>query len=130
MDSRYLVNFIISCFNGSNVELKQKLISKIDELLEDDALEKYLSTDEFKRDLHNEKLYEKDSEYFSRKQFPVPDEIDNEVNPYLCKKLKATIGPEVFVCATFVYAKILSEKDMVSPIVSPQKRKFTDSSGN
>ena len=70
--------------------------------------------------MHKEKLYAGNSNYFTWKRCPVPKEIDGEINKYICKNVKLSIGPEVFVCARYVFSQIYTKKEIL-PIVSPIK---------
>ena len=90
-------------------------------MLKEKAFDKYTTTDEFKKNLHDEKLFATNSNFFSRKRHPIPDEIDGEVNKYMYQNLKIPGGPEVFVCVRYIYSKIFSEEEMISPIISPVK---------
>ena len=59
--------------------LKDKLIAKTAELISDGSIRSFMKTKEYQKQIKNESLWNASSTYFMKKQYPVSEEISDEI---------------------------------------------------
>ena len=87
-------------------------------MVANDSIKLYMLWRQYQKDIKNQSLFSKDSEYFCRKQFPVSEQVTSEVDIYVMKKAKVLPGPQVFAIRTFVFENFFDENEMLDPICS------------
>ena len=76
---------------------------------------------QYQKDIHNESLFLRSSNYFTRKQFPVSEEIEEEMDKCIMNEAKVLPGHQVFAIRRFVLRNVFDESQMTSPICSPKR---------
>ena len=87
-------------------------------MVANDSIKLYMLWRQYQKDIKNQSLFSKDSEYFCRKQFPVSEHVRSEVDIYVMEKAKVLPGPQVFAIRTFVFENFFDESEMFDPICS------------
>ena len=64
--------------------LKDKLIAKTAELISDGSIRSFTKTKEYQKQIKNQSLWNVSSTYFMKKQYPVSEEISDEIDRYIC----------------------------------------------
>ena len=59
--------------------LKDKLIAKTAELISDGSIRSFTKTKEYQKQIKNQSLWNVSSTYFMKKQYPVSEEISDEI---------------------------------------------------
>ena len=63
--------------------LKDKLIAKTAELISDGSIRSFMKTKEYQKQIKNQSLWNVSSTYFMKKQYPVSEEISDEIDRYI-----------------------------------------------
>ena len=63
--------------------LKDKLIAKTAQLISDGSIRSFMKTKEYQKQIKNESLWNVSSTYFMKKQYPVSEEISDEIDRYI-----------------------------------------------
>ena len=91
------------------------------QLVQDDTIKKYMLSRQYQVDIHNESLFSRSSNYFTRKQFPISEEIEEEMDKCIMNETKVLPGRQVFAIRRFVLRNVFDESQMISPICSPKR---------
>ena len=76
---------------------------------------------QYQVDIHNESLFSRSSNYFTRKQFPISEETEEEMDKCIMNETKVLPGRQVFAIRRFVLRNVFDESQMISPICSPKR---------
>ena len=63
--------------------LKDKLIAKTAELISDGSIRSFTKTKEYQKQIKNQSLWNVSSTYSMKKQYPVSEEISDEIDRYI-----------------------------------------------
>ena len=84
-------------------------------MVANDSIKLYMLSKQYQKDIKNQSLFSKD--YFSRKQFPVSEEVTSGVDIYVMKK--ASLARATSACIrTFVFENFFEESELIDPTCS------------
>ena len=97
--------------------LKERLIAKAAELISDGSIHSFMKTKEYQKQIKNQSLWNVSSTYFTKEQYPVSEEMSDEIDRYIVRYGSVAPGPHVFALRDFVYSKVFNKSEMLPAII-------------